>query len=69
MNQEPVTPIPVDGIPGFWGDLRSARASLLALDYDGTLAPFSTVRMEARPLEGSRSSSGGSGTGRTDPSW
>lgn len=52
MNQEPVTPIPVDGIPGFWGDLRSARASLLALDYDGTLAPFSTVRMEARPLEG-----------------
>lgn len=53
MNPDPALPIiPVSGIPGFWDELRSARTSFLALDYDGTLAPFHTMRMDAHPLAG-----------------
>jgi trehalose 6-phosphate phosphatase len=39
-------------LPGFWHLLGSAQRSFLALDYDGTLAPFTIERMEARPLQG-----------------
>jgi trehalose-phosphatase len=40
------------GLPGFWEMLRAANSSFLALDYDGTLAPFTVERMEARVLPG-----------------
>ena len=40
------------GLPGFWEKLHAARRSFLALDYDGTLAPFTVERMEARVLPG-----------------
>ncbi len=36
----------------FWEKARKARRPLLALDYDGTLAPFQTDRMAAVPLPG-----------------
>ena len=39
-------------IPDFWDRLGGARKRFLALDYDGTLAPFRIERMEAAPLEG-----------------
>jgi trehalose 6-phosphate phosphatase len=39
-------------IPDFWDRLRGAQKRLLALDYDGTLAPFHIERMEAEPLVG-----------------
>ena len=53
MSTEPALPIPaVEGIPGFWDELRSASSSFLALDYDGTCAPFKPERMEAYPLAG-----------------
>ncbi|MCK4547421.1 MAG: trehalose-phosphatase [Candidatus Eisenbacteria sp.] len=44
--------IPIQGIPGFWKHLSNARARYLALDYDGTLAPFHENRMKAFPLQG-----------------
>jgi len=42
----------VINIPDFWNRLASSRAAFLALDYDGTLAPFKCERMQALPLEG-----------------
>ena len=39
-------------IPDFWDRLSGAQAKFLALDYDGTLAPFHIERMEAEPLAG-----------------
>jgi len=36
----------------FWERAKKARRPLLALDYDGTLAPFQTDRMAALPLPG-----------------
>lgn len=36
----------------FWDKVQTARERLLALDYDGTLAPFQVDRMSARPLSG-----------------
>jgi len=42
----------VRGIPEFWDRIASAQSRLLALDYDGTLAPFRVSRMEARPFPG-----------------
>jgi len=45
-------PITVGGIPEFWERLQSARTSFLVLDYDGTVAPFHVVRMEAYPMAG-----------------
>ncbi len=44
--------IAVHKIPDFWERLKHARAAFLALDYDGTLAPFHTERMRALPLAG-----------------
>jgi len=35
---------------GFWLELSTARRALLALDYDGTLAPFRAERDAARPF-------------------
>ncbi|HOX24952.1 MAG TPA: trehalose-phosphatase [Candidatus Krumholzibacteria bacterium] len=37
---------------GFWDELRAAPRALLALDYDGTLAPFRAERRAARPYPG-----------------
>jgi trehalose 6-phosphate phosphatase len=42
----------IRGIPDFWTRVRRARRKFLALDYDGTLAPFRVDRMKAFPLEG-----------------
>jgi trehalose 6-phosphate phosphatase len=39
-------------VPDFWERLEEAAYKYLALDYDGTLAPFHTKRMEAFPLAG-----------------
>ncbi len=39
-------------IPRFWDIISLRQSKLLALDYDGTLAPFHVNRMEARPLKG-----------------
>lgn len=39
-------------IPRFWDMVSCRQSKLLALDYDGTLAPFNTRRMEALPLKG-----------------
>ena len=39
----------VEGVPNLWADLKRARARFLAVDYDGTLAPFRLERMEALP--------------------
>jgi trehalose 6-phosphate phosphatase len=38
--------------PLFWGMIARKARRLLALDYDGTLAPFRVGRMEAFPLDG-----------------
>ncbi len=51
MNAEPLM-TEVDGMPGFWDRVRTAGERCLVLDYDGTLAPFTEKRMEARPLDG-----------------
>ena len=45
-------PLPVSQIPDFWERVRNARHRLLALDYDGTLAPFNIDRMKAFPFSG-----------------
>jgi trehalose 6-phosphate phosphatase len=42
----------VGNIVDFWDRLTSSPATFLALDYDGTLAPFKAERMQALPLEG-----------------
>jgi trehalose 6-phosphate phosphatase len=39
-------------IESLMNEVRSARQSLLMLDYDGTLAPFCANRREARPYPG-----------------
>ncbi len=39
-------------LPRFWDIVSRKRNKLLALDYDGTLAPFRSERMEALPLDG-----------------
>ncbi|MEN6475435.1 MAG: trehalose-phosphatase [Syntrophaceae bacterium] len=39
-------------IPDFWARLGSSPTAFLALDYDGTLAPFKAERMQAMPFEG-----------------
>ncbi len=41
---------PLDGIPGqLWAQVSLAKARLLMLDHDGTLAPFETDRARAVP--------------------
>lgn len=42
----------VKGIPNLWTNLKKARSRFLAVDYDGTLAPFRIERMEAFPVKG-----------------
>ena len=42
----------VEGIPDFWQRVRGERRRFLAVDYDGTLAPFRTERMKAVPVRG-----------------
>ena len=42
----------VKGVSHFWTDLKKARSRFLAIDYDGTLAPFRIERMEAFPIKG-----------------
>ena len=46
----------IKGAPHLWGDLKKARSRFLAIDYDGTLAPFRIERMEAFPVKGARAS-------------
>jgi trehalose 6-phosphate phosphatase len=41
----------VRGLPNLWTDLKNARARFLAVDYDGTLAPFRIKRMDAFPVK------------------
>ncbi len=52
MSMETALFIEVKKAAGLWERLRSARTCFLALDYDGTLAPFHHIRMEAYPLPG-----------------
>jgi trehalose 6-phosphate phosphatase len=52
MNPSMRKDIEVIGIPDFWTRLRGAGNRFIALDYDGTLAPFRSERMEAYPLPG-----------------
>lgn len=52
MNRRETEPSPVEGVPDYWTRVREADHRLLALDYDGTLAPFRVDRMKARPLTG-----------------
>jgi len=42
----------VINLQDFWLKVRSAKSRLLALDYDGTLAPFHPDPMKAFPLPG-----------------
>jgi len=44
--------IPIAGVEDFWPRLARADNPCLALDYDGTLAPFQVERMSAVPLPG-----------------
>jgi trehalose-phosphatase len=44
--------IAVDGVPDLWERARSSPERYLILDYDGTLAPFRTNRMDAVPAPG-----------------
>ena len=46
--------IEVVNIPDFWLRVQSSQTRLLALDYDGTLAPFHVEPMKAYPLPGIR---------------
>ena len=63
MSEDPASYTPVkDRMPDEWlrsewttqffGELASAPVSLLMLDYDGTLAPFTTDRLHAVPYPG-----------------
>jgi trehalose-phosphatase len=49
---ESVKRISILGIQEFWRKVRSSENRLLALDYDGTLAPFHKDPMKAYPLPG-----------------
>lgn len=55
MRSRDVVPVQVTNVPDFWSRARNAEHRLLALDYDGTLAPFHVDPMLARPLPGIRS--------------
>lgn len=47
-----LTPQEIGNLPDFWLDVEQAHRRVLALDYDGTLAPFRVDRAEALPLPG-----------------
>jgi trehalose 6-phosphate phosphatase len=42
----------IENLDHFWDTISGRERKLLALDYDGTLAPFRVGRMEAFPLDG-----------------
>jgi trehalose 6-phosphate phosphatase len=44
----------IAGAPQLWADLKNAPGRFLAIDYDGTLAPFRIDRMQAFPVRGAR---------------
>jgi trehalose-phosphatase len=44
--------VQVENLPDFWTRVRKSEHRLLALDYDGTLAPFHVDPMRAYPLPG-----------------
>jgi trehalose-phosphatase len=44
--------MPVNNCPDFWEKLHSSMRAFLAIDYDGTIAPFNEKRMEAFPYPG-----------------
>lgn len=44
----------IAGAPQLWADLKNAPGRFLAIDYDGTLAPFQIDRMQAFPVRGAR---------------
>lgn len=48
-----VEPPLIGGVNDFWDRLVDAPSVVLFLDFDGTLAPFHTDRMQAYPLPGS----------------
>jgi len=52
MNYDPGQRVAVENIPDFWERMTRAPSAFLALDYDGTLAPFHAQRMLATPLSG-----------------
>jgi len=53
MNRRPIAALPEAlGSAALWRRIRAAGERLLALDYDGTLAPFTVERMAGRPLPG-----------------
>ena len=54
MESTPRPKIEVVNIPDFWLRVHSSKTRLLALDYDGTLAPFHVEIMKAYPLPGIR---------------
>ena len=49
-----MTPEAKKTLDQFFAGFADRRASLLLLDYDGTLAPFRTDRFKARPWKGVR---------------
>ncbi len=52
MTEEEKYRLGTSDISEIWTPFRIAEHKLLALDYDGTLAPFNVERMEARPVPG-----------------
>jgi trehalose-phosphatase len=46
--------IEIVNIPDFWDRLSASQSRVLALDYDGTLAPYHVDPMKAYPLPGIR---------------
>lgn len=53
MNHKPLSRKPqVIKLPDFWTQMSVSSKRFLALDYDGTLAPFRIDRAEAYPLPG-----------------
>lgn len=49
-NRESQRPVVIN-LPGFWDRMARSPRKLLALDYDGTLAPFRLERMQAFPYQ------------------
>ncbi len=52
MTTPPGEPFLVEGLPDLWQSVGDAKHLFLGLDYDGTLAPFRTERLEAVPFPG-----------------
>lgn len=52
MEFKVTPPVAVINVPDFWSQVIWSEHRLLALDYDGTLAPFHVDPMQAYPLPG-----------------